>query len=94
MTHFHAPSRKRASPWRDYLTEDEAETIRQADAARERWNTLRDVRAGIISRATDRARAAGAGERDRGSEAGVGGGRLAVCRRASRAPREHGGEPP
>ncbi|MFG1262328.1 hypothetical protein [Xanthobacter aminoxidans] len=49
----------RAEPWRPHLTEDEADTIARAEAAKESWRLLKHQRALIISRASTRARRAG-----------------------------------
>ena len=63
-------------PWRDYLTADEAEILRQANTAKTEWQRLNQARAGITNRAIQRAKyAAGArplptqpaGEREAGA---------------------------
>ena len=43
-------------PWRDYLTEDEAETLRRADEAKAEWQRLNGERASITNRAIQRAK--------------------------------------
>ena len=42
--------------WRDYLTDDEALIVGQAEDAKDVWQALRDRRAGIVNRATQRMR--------------------------------------
>ncbi len=48
--------RKNKWPWRDFLTEEEAETLALADAAKDEWKRLNKERALITNRAIQRAK--------------------------------------
>lgn len=48
--------RGRKWPWREFLTEEEAETLRLADEAKATWKELNKERASITNRAIQRAK--------------------------------------
>ncbi|PWB94633.1 hypothetical protein C5689_06105 [Methylosinus sporium] len=50
-------------PWRDYLTAEERDVLKAADAARDEWARLNAARATITNRAIQRAKYAAEKER-------------------------------